>query len=1291
MLIYFQEKSTDKDIINSILDIEDLVKAGKKDRFIYELLQRAHVNYETKTAIAEAIEQITGYLAARNVLSYWCFSPGFSMQELLRQEVRCIILTSGTLSPLSSFTCEMQIPFPVSLENPHIIQKDQIFVSVIDKGPDGVQLSTAYDRRFVPENMSSLGNTIVNLCRVVPHGLLVFFPSYPVLDKTLDYWRSSGHVDRIESMKPMFVEPKGKGTFTEVIDGFYDKVNDSKSNGGSFFAVCRGKASEGLDFADTYGRGVLITGLPYPPRMDPRVVLKMQYLDEMCRNKISGVKYLSGQEWYRQQASRAVNQAIGRVIRHREDYGAIFLCDYRFKGTDVRQQLPSWVRPYVRTYENFGTVVRDAAQFFRVAQKLRPLSEKKMKGSKCENQTAKVSDQAGPACSRPVPSAWESSSSLKAKVFDSHVPSLKRRKLADTDEHSERDGTARLCVQYETEMSSTKTRHMSLLDALDKSDPNRDDDDALVGEEKAGRLSTLSLQHDKRMDDELRGGKRKIRVVQDRKPINSSSAEGKGKAFMMELKRALSQESFKQIMFGLQVYKATDDLNNLLTKAADLLIQDPNTHILLRGLYQFIRPHHKKQFDEKCQLLTGKGCGYKPEHSISTEERALLMKPTVNACVKDQPQSSKDGQCTASLLADIKKAIGVEKTNRLFLALKTYKKTNNYEQMVSTVVGLLTERDEDIILLKRLTMFIPAHHRQQFSEMLTSLTGSVSVPCQDSDEVSSAPVSDWPLTLICSVGLKNTYKSLWKRESVKSHKCNSFFFQFSIMDESSLEQAIETYSAQLQQVEAALTCGLSSSDQADLLKLKEDLVQLIELTESSLVSVKKSQLLASLENITSQETIPAESQDGPQEVNLDNEFTSFYSELSECAGEEAQGSPGPDEDENETEEEEDMSGTKVRAPYYTSWGTLEYHNAMVVCSEEPDGEEARVRVLYVHPTHKSMKPCGFFLEGKCRFMDSCRFSHGEVVCVSELRDFLEADLTNLQQGSSCLAKHEDGIWYPAKITEIEGGFYTVKFDSLLLKEAVLEADGLIPPMRQDENSSSSSDSEDDPNQCDAGFAKVLSSSKEEETVTANSAEFCGWEAHTRGIGSKLLLKMGYELGKGLGKTLSGRVEPVQAVVLPKGRSLDQCAELTQRRTQAAVAKNNPASNKRKMKRKRTLASNRPNVFDFLNSKLGDSSQSTSSPSCSIGGVEAYQGGKSTKRSLNVQLLQTTERMSQVEKEIQRLNESLKRRNGRDAAVVSHVEEKLSASRRLLQQLKSQEQSIQRAQKKADTHKKMTEF
>ncbi|KAH8421164.1 hypothetical protein KR009_006985 [Drosophila setifemur] len=43
-----------------------------------------------------------------------------------------------------------------------------------------------------------------------------------------------------------------------------------------------------------------------------------------------------------------------------------------------------------------------------------------------------------------------------------------------------------------------------------------------------------------------------------------------------------------------------------------------------------------------------------------------------------------------------------------------------------------------------------------------------------------------------------------------------------------------------------------------------------------------------------------------------------------------------------------------------------------------------------------------------------------------------------------------------------------------------------------------------------------------------------WEQHTRGIGAKLLLQMGYEPGKGLGKDLQGISQPVQAHVR-KGR------------------------------------------------------------------------------------------------------------------------------------------------------------
>uniref|UniRef100_A0A8P4KN29 Regulator of telomere elongation helicase 1 n=1 Tax=Dicentrarchus labrax TaxID=13489 RepID=A0A8P4KN29_DICLA len=713
-------KSTDKDLVNSILDVEDLVKFGNKQRVCpyylsrslkqqadvifmpYNYLldpksRRAH-NIELNGAVvifdeahnvektceestsfdlspydvASAVNAVDRLLVEKakdvchgdsatedfnveslnsvnpvkralrvcvsfhlvgNILSYWCFSPGFSMQDLVNQGVRCIILTSGTLSPLSSFTSEMRIEFPVTLENSHVIERDQIFVSVIDRGPDGVQLSSAFDRRLLKLSISFYVNHILsNLSRVVPHGLLVFFPSFPLMEKTLDFWRANGHADRIENVKPMFVEPKGKGTFTEVnLKRFYVKVTQILPSHRISLNVFLCQASEGLDFADTFGRGVIITGLPFPPKMDPRVILKMQFLDEMCRKKTPGLKYLSGQQWYRQQAFRAVNQAIGRVIRHKDDYGAIFLCDQRFKMSDARAQLPSWVRPYVRLYDGFGNVVRDVSQFFRVAQK--------MVGSSIHK------------------------------------------------------------VHY---------------------------------------FCSASLKKMSRLEDVSEEGKAR-----------------RAKNFLAEMKKSLSQVTFDRIVQALQTYKKTDNLDVLLTETA-VLSEDTNTHSLLRGVYQFVRPHHKKRFDEKCQELTGQGCGFKPDQSLAKDKKKALMlysgmkhssQPNTAPSFHVENVSDRAGQvprCSgsapksevhATFLADVKKALGPEKSAQLFQAIYSYKKTDNYENLVTTVVSLFTERDEDLNLLVRFGMFIRPHHKKQYKEMLDVLIGQ-SVSAADVPAVS---------------------------------------------------------------------------------------------------------------------------------------------------------------------------------------------------------------------------------------------------------------------------------------------------------------------------------------------------------------------------------------------------------------------------------------------------------------------------------------------------------------------------------------------------------------------------
>jgi hypothetical protein len=131
-------------------------------------------------------------------------------------------------------------------------------------------------------------------------------------------------------------------------------------------AVCQGRISEGIDFSDAEGRCVVVIGIPFAPAKDPRILCKRQVLDERRR---AGLGMISGQQWYTLAAMRIVNQALGRVIRHKQDYGAILLADERFARPEMKQGISFWAREFLAVRKDFADVGDELERFFHANER----------------------------------------------------------------------------------------------------------------------------------------------------------------------------------------------------------------------------------------------------------------------------------------------------------------------------------------------------------------------------------------------------------------------------------------------------------------------------------------------------------------------------------------------------------------------------------------------------------------------------------------------------------------------------------------------------------------------------------------------------------------------------------------------------------------------------------------------------------------------------------------------------------------------------------------------------------
>lgn len=275
-----------------------------------------------------------------------CMRPGV-LFEPINVHALSVIIASGTLSPLDSFSSELEATFPFRISAQHVVDSSQaLAMSIVSN--NGVRITSKFSVLQADKNtvFDALGQVLIKTLPSVPGGALLFTPSYWVKNAIIKRWKQTKMFDEINRIKPI-VEEISEKKAPQIFAQF-----KSYRFGALLIGVCRGKISEGIDFSDDLARIVYAYGIPYPGIKDPDIEQKMQYNNQRHSTNES---YMSGNDWYTGQAFRALFQSIGRCLRHTNDYGAIVFLDDRIESN--LDKLPVWLKDNIST----GLTPEDAA------------------------------------------------------------------------------------------------------------------------------------------------------------------------------------------------------------------------------------------------------------------------------------------------------------------------------------------------------------------------------------------------------------------------------------------------------------------------------------------------------------------------------------------------------------------------------------------------------------------------------------------------------------------------------------------------------------------------------------------------------------------------------------------------------------------------------------------------------------------------------------------------------------------------------------------------------------------
>ncbi|NWT39317.1 DDX11 helicase, partial [Chroicocephalus maculipennis] len=295
-------------------------------------------------------------------LKFLLLNPAVHFAKVV-EECRAVIIAGGTMQPVADFreqllSCAGVDPARVvEFSCGHVIPPENILPIILCSGPSNQQLEFTYQTRDLPQMMDETGRILCNLCNVVPGGVVCFFPSYEYEKQVYAHWEKTGLLTRLAAKKKIFQEPKKTNQVEQVLVEYAKCIKRCSQAGGQMtgallLSVVGGKMSEGINFSDDLGRCVIMVGMPYPNIKSPELQEKMTWLDKTMPRAAGQAP---SRVLIENLCMKAVNQSIGRAIRHQKDFASILLLDHRYARPAIFNKLPQWIRERTQVKPAFGS------------------------------------------------------------------------------------------------------------------------------------------------------------------------------------------------------------------------------------------------------------------------------------------------------------------------------------------------------------------------------------------------------------------------------------------------------------------------------------------------------------------------------------------------------------------------------------------------------------------------------------------------------------------------------------------------------------------------------------------------------------------------------------------------------------------------------------------------------------------------------------------------------------------------------------------------------------------------